>query len=182
MSKTSSLYLASLEPTTGSLFISIGLMDILKSRYEKVAFFRPVIKQKLKVDGDITFMREHYSLTQGYEESYCFNATEVEKLIVEDKIDQLLTTIISHYKKLEEKYDFVLIEGLPRSLFSATLDFDINMHLAKNLSTPFIPILNAKEKTSRAIYDEIKLEEEIIQNAGVAVNQDTIKDFISERC
>jgi len=167
MAKTSSLYLASLEPTTGSLFISIGLMDILKSRYEKVAFFRPVIKQKSKDDGDIIFMREHYSLTQSYEESYCFNVTEVEKLIIEDKIDHLLTTIIAHYKKLEEKYDFVLIEGLPRSLFSATLDFDINMHLAKNLSTPFIPILNAKEKSSRAIYDEINLEEEIIQNAGV---------------
>ena len=114
MSKTSSLYLASLEPTTGSLFISIGLMDILKSRYEKVAFFRPVIKQKAKEDGDIIFMREHFSLTQSYEESYCFNATEVEKLIVEDKIDHLLTSIIAHYKRLEEKYDFVLIEGLPR--------------------------------------------------------------------
>ena len=88
MAKTSSLYLASLEPTTGSLFISIGLMDILKSRYEKVAFFRPVIKQKFKEDGDITFMREHYSLTQGYEESYCFNATEVEKLIVESPVEE----------------------------------------------------------------------------------------------
>ncbi len=167
MAKTASLYLASLEPTTGSLFISIGLMDILKSRYEKVAFFRPVIKQKAREDGDITFMREHFSLTQRYEESFCFNVTEVEKLIIEDKIDYLLTTIITHYKKLEETYDFILIEGLPRSLFSATLDFDINLHLAKNLSTPFIPILNAKEKTSRAVYDEIKLEEEIIQNAGV---------------
>ncbi|MEN8148028.1 MAG: phosphate acetyltransferase [Campylobacterota bacterium] len=168
MAKTSSLYLASLEPTTGSLFISIGLMDILKSRYEKVAFFRPVIKQKSGDDGDITFMRDHFSLTQGYEESYCFNTVEVENLLAEDKVDQLITKVITHYKRLEEKYDFVLIEGLPRSLFSATLDFDINLHLAKNLSTPFIPILHAKEKMKRAVYDEIKLEEEIIHNAGVS--------------
>jgi len=168
MAKTSSLYLASLEPTTGSLFISIGLMDILKSRYEKVAFFRPVIKQKSRPDGDITFMREHFSLTQNYEESYCFDTNEVENLLTEEKADQLITKIITHYKKLEEEYDFILIEGLPRSLFSATLDFDINLHLAKNLDTPFIPILNAKEKMCRAIYDEIKLEEEIILNAGVS--------------
>ncbi len=168
MAKTSSLYLASLEPTTGTLFISIGLMDILKSRYEKVAFFRPVIKQKSRPDGDIVFMRDHFSLVQSYEESYCFNAAEVEKLLAEEKLDQLLTRIITHYKRLESEHDFVLIEGLPRSLFSATLDFDINLHLAKNLSTPFIPILNAKEKMSRAIHDEIKLEEEIIQNAGVS--------------
>ncbi len=168
MSKTSSLYLASLEPSTGTLFISIGLMDILKSRYEKVAFFRPVIKQQTAHDSDIVFMREHFTLIQNYEESYCFNVSDVETLLTEDKLDQLITTIITHYKMLEEKYDFVLIEGLPRSLFSATLDFDINLHLAKNLSTPFIPILNAKGKIDREIYDEVKLEEEFIQNAGVS--------------
>ncbi len=167
MPKTSSLYLASLEPTTGSLFISIGLMDILKSRYEKVAFFRPVIKTHAKQDGDITFMREHFVMVQTYEESFCFDVQEVEKMLAQEQRDLFLTKIITQYKQLEEKYDFILIEGLPRSLFSGTLDFDINLHLAKNLSTPFIPILNAKEKASRSIYDEIKLEEEIIQNAGV---------------
>jgi len=167
MPKTSSLYLASLEPSTGSLFLSIGLMDLLKSRYEKVAFFRPVIKRRSRKDGDITFMKEHYNMVQEYEESFCFDVEEVENLLSAKKTDQLLTTIIAQYKKLERTYDFVLIEGLPRSLFSATLDFDINLHLAKNLSTPFIPILNARDKSSRAIYDEIKLEEEIIQKAGV---------------
>ena len=167
MEKTSSLYLASLRPSTGSLFISIGLMDLLKSRYERVAFFRPVIKRRSKRDGDITFMQEHYQMVQSYEESFCFDVEEVETLLSEKQVDRLLTTIISHYKKLEADYDFVLIEGLPRSLFSDTLDFDINLHLAKNLSTPFIPVLNAQQKSSRAIYDEIKLEEEIIQKAGV---------------
>ena len=167
MLKTSSLYLASLEPTTGSLFISIGLMDILKSRYEKVAFFRPVIKTRSKRDGDITFMIEHFAMIQSYEESFCFDVEEVEKMLSEENLDLFLTKIITHYKQLTKRYDFILIEGLPRSLFSGTLDFDINLHLSKNLSTPFIPILNAKEKASRAIYDEIKLEEEIIQNAGV---------------
>ncbi len=167
MAKTSSLYLASLEPTTGSLFISIGLMDIMKSRYEKVAFFRPVIKQRSKVDGDINFMQEHYSLKQNYEESFCFDVDEVETMLSSDQGALFVTKIIAHYKQLEKDYDFVLVEGLPRSLFSATLDFDINLHLAQNLSTPFIPILNAKEKAPRAIYDEIKLEEEIIQNSKV---------------
>ena len=73
-----------------------------------------------------------------------------------------------HYKKPEDRYDFVRLEDPPRALFSANRDFDFNLPLAKNLSTPFIPILNAKEKMSRAIHDEIKLEEEIIQNAGVS--------------
>lgn len=142
-------------------------MDILKSRYQKVAFFRPVIKHKKKRDRDISFMHEHFSLSQSYEESYCFDTVEVEKLLSEEKSDLLLSSVIAHYKRLEAHYDFVLIEGLPRSLFSATIDFDINLHLAKNLSTPFIPILNAINKKPFSILDEIKLEEEIIQNAGV---------------
>jgi len=167
MAKTSSLYLASLEPTTGSLLMSIGLMDLLKSRYEKVAFFRPVIKDRNKIDGDITFMREHYNMSQSYEDSYCFDATEVGNMLSQKQASLLITKIITHFKKLEEEYDFILIEGLPRSLFSATLDFDINLRLAKNLSTPFIPVLNAKGKNSRAVYDELKLEEEITLKAGV---------------
>jgi len=168
MPKTSSLYIASLEPTTGSLFIAMGLMDILKSRYEKVAFFRPIIKDRKKRDGDITFMREHFSLDQAYEECYCFDREEAETFLAEDQPRKLFTQIIAHYKKLEKLYDFVLIEGLPRSLFSATLDFDINLLLSKNLSTPFIPILNAKGKNCQSIYDEIKIEAEIIADEGVS--------------
>ena len=168
MPKTSSLYIASLEPTTGSLFIAIGLMDILKSRYERVAFFRPIIKDRTKQDGDITFMRAHFSLEQPYEECYCFDREEAETFLAEDQPRKLLTQIITHYKKLEALYDFVLIEGLPRSLFSATLDFDINLLLSKNLSTPFIPILNAKEKNCQSIYDEMKIEAEIIADEEVS--------------
>ncbi|MCJ7766145.1 MAG: AAA family ATPase, partial [Thiovulaceae bacterium] len=67
MSKTSSLYLASLETSAGSLIISMGLMELLKSRYQKVAFFRPVIMDKEENDADTDFMREHYSLKQPYE-------------------------------------------------------------------------------------------------------------------
>ncbi len=168
MPKTSSLYIASLEPTTGSLFIAIGLMDILKSRYKRVAFFRPILKDRTKQDGDITFMRAHFSLEQPYEECYCFDREEAETFLAEDQPRKLLTQIIAHYKKLEALYDFVLIEGLPRSLFSATLDFDINLLLSKNLSTPFIPILNAKEKNCQSIYDEMKIEAEIIADEEVS--------------
>ncbi len=168
MSKTSSLYLASLESSAGSLIVSMGLMELLKSRYVKVAFFRPVIMHKDKNDGDIDFMREHYTLKQSYEESFLYSVEEVENLIAEDRSDLLLEALISRYKSLEKHYDFILIEGLPRSLFSKTLDFDINLFLAKNLNTPFIPVLNAKDKKSRELYDEIKIEEEIIRNEGVS--------------
>ncbi|MEE8588890.1 MAG: phosphate acetyltransferase [Sulfurimonadaceae bacterium] len=168
MSKTSSLYLASLEPAAGSLIISMGLMELLKSRYEKVAFFRPVIMHTDKHDGDIDFMREHYTLKQSYEKSFLYSVDEVESLIARDQLDKLLETLITHYKTLEKSYDFILIEGLPRSLFSATLDFDINLFFAKNLNTPFIPVFNAKNKKSQELYDEIKIEEEIIQNEGVS--------------
>ncbi len=168
MPKTSSLYLASLESSAGSLIISMGLMELLKSRYHKVAFFRPVIMHKEKSDGDIDFMREHYSLNQSHEEAFLYSVDEVESLIAEDRLDTLLETLITRYKTLEKNFDFILVEGLPRSLFSATLDFDINLFLAKNLNTPFIPVLNAKNKKSNELYDEIKIEEEIIRTEGVS--------------
>ncbi|WP_345977048.1 phosphate acetyltransferase [Sulfurimonas sp. HSL3-7] len=168
MSKTSSLYLASLEASAGSLIVSMGLMELLKSRYAKVAFFRPVIINKEKNDDDIDFMREHFRLKQSYEESLLYSVEEVEKLIAEERLDTLVETLISHCRTLEKQYDFILIQGLPRSLFSKTLDFDINLFLAKNLNAPFIPVFNAKNKKSRELYDEIKIEEDIIHNEGVS--------------
>ncbi|WP_198263099.1 AAA family ATPase [sulfur-oxidizing endosymbiont of Gigantopelta aegis] len=42
--KTSSLYIASMEPHSGKLLITLGMMELLSRRIDKVAFFRPVIE------------------------------------------------------------------------------------------------------------------------------------------
>ena len=164
--KTKSLYISSLEQAAGSLIVAMGIMELLKGRLGKVAFFRPVILDTTEKDKDIAFMQEYYALSMNEEEMYGYTVHQVESLIAENKYNEVLENLIDKCKILESKYDFVLIEGLNQANFSQTLDFDINLSIAKNLSSPFISILKGKNKSVKEVIDEIHIEAEAIKAAG----------------
>lgn len=162
--KTKSLYIAALEPAAGGLIVAMGFMEILKRKLGRVAFFRPVVATE--EDGDIRFILEHFSLTQPYASSYGYCAADAERLIAEGRRHELIETLIAKIRTLEKDYDFVLCEGIPRSAFTATLDFDINIEIAKNLSSSFVSILNGKDKGAEEIMDDIRIEGEAIRSEG----------------
>ncbi|MDD3342525.1 MAG: phosphate acetyltransferase [Sulfurospirillaceae bacterium] len=164
--QTKSLYISSLEPSAGSLIVAMGIMELLKGRLGKVAFFRPVILDDKEGDKDIDFMLEHYALGMNYQDMYGYTVHEVEKLVAENKFNTVLEHLIEKLKNLELNYDFVLIEGLNQSNFSNTLDFDINLAIAKNLSSPFISVLKGKNKKLSEIIDEIHIEADAIKGSG----------------
>jgi len=164
--KTKSLYISSLEQAAGSLIVAMGIMELLKGRLGKVAFFRPVILDATEKDKDIAFMQEYYALSMNDDEMYGYTVHQVESLIAENRYNEVLENLIDKCKILESKYDFVLIEGLNQANFSQTLDFDINLSIAKNLSSPFISILKGKNKSVKEVVDEIHIEAEAIKAAG----------------
>lgn len=164
--KTKSLYISSLAPAAGSLIVAMGIMELLKSRLGRVAFFRPVILDGSGADKDINFMLEYYALGMEYKDAYGYTVHEVESLIAENKFNHVLENLIDKLKILESQYDFVLIEGLNQSNFSQALDFDINLSIAKNLSSPFIGVLKGKNKSVKEVMDEILIEAEAIKGAG----------------
>lgn len=164
--KTKSLYVSSLESSAGSLIIAMGIMELLKGRLGKVAFFKPVIMSSDERDHDIDFMLERYALGMEYNTAYGYTVHEVESLIAENKFNEILEHLIEKLKNLENNYDFVLIEGLNQSCFSNSLDFDINLAFAKNLSSPFASVLRGKGKGVKEVIDEIHIEAEAIKAAG----------------
>ncbi|MFV0481399.1 MAG: phosphate acetyltransferase [Campylobacteraceae bacterium] len=164
--KIKSMYIAPLESASGSLIISMGLLEILRRNIDSIAFFRPVIPTCKEIDHDIKFMIDHYGLKMDKKDAYCFTVDEVESLIADGKYNELIQTLVSKFKNLEKNYEFVICEGLPRSLISSSIDFDINIEFAKNISTPFIDLLNGKNKTAQEILDEIKIESNSIKKSG----------------
>jgi phosphate acetyltransferase len=156
--KTKSLYIASLEPLAGTLFVTVGMMEFLRSRVGKVAFFRPVIETTAKRDEDTLFVLEYFGLDMPYEETFGYSVADVEEMVSEERIHDLHKGLIRKFRSLEERYDFVLCEGLNRSCFSATFDFDMNVEIAKNLGTPYISIINGKNKTLHELEEEIRIE------------------------
>ncbi len=161
------LYIASLEPNSGSLIISMGIMELLKSRVDKLAFFRPVITDTSVVDSDIGFILEHFNLTQAPRSCYAFGLDEVEALLSEGKESFIIERLIEQYQELESQYDFVLIQGLDQASFSKTLPYNFNHIIAKNLQAPYISVINAKFKTYEQLTHEIDLERVSLKNEHV---------------
>lgn len=164
--KTKSLYISSQEKNAGTLFITMGMMEVLKTNIPKVAFFRPVIYNKDVMDGDISFIKERYSLDMEYEECYGFDVEFVEQMISENKTNELINLLIKKFKKLEEEYDFVLCEGIRRSFLTNTINFDINILIAQNFGSPVLNILSAKNKNVDDIYEYILIENENLKREG----------------
>ncbi len=161
-----SLYISSIEPAAGSLIVTMGMMELLKRRLGRVAFFRPIIEDSEEKDHDIEFVLEKYDLDMRYSQSYGFTVHEVEAMIAENRLNELIEQLIEKCKKLENRYDFVLIEGLNQACFTQSLDFDINLIIAKNIGTSLVSVLKGKNKSKKEILDEIAIESEVIKKEG----------------
>ena len=161
-----SLYISSIEPAAGSLIVTMGMMEILKRRLGRVAFFRPIIEDSEEKDHDIEFVLEKYDLDMRYSQSYGFTVHEAETLIADNRLNELIETLIEKFKELEKKYDFVLVEGLNQACFTQSLDFDINLVIAKNIGSPVVSVLKGKDKTKKEVVDEIAIESEVIRKEG----------------
>ncbi len=161
-----SIYITSIEPRSGSLVIALGLMEMLKGHYKSVAFFRPIIADDTAKENDIDFMLQHFELDMPYKDCYGATISEYVESYAEGKEEQLCEMIMSKINHLQEKHDFILIEGYPRSALGAIFDFDLNLKIAKNIDTALIPIINAKSKTIETIINEIQINAETIKENG----------------
>ncbi len=164
--KTKSLFISAQEINAGSLFVSMGMMEILKRNLHRVAFFRPIIYKRDILDGDISFILDRYSLDMNYEDSYGFDVEYVENMIASGKTKILINQLISKFKKLESKYDFVLCEGIRRSFLNANINYDLNLKIAHHFGSPYINIINAKENSIKEIHESIQIEHDNILTQG----------------
>jgi len=161
-----SIYIASSESQSGTLIIAIGFMEMLKGRYNNVAYFRPIVPDNKEDETHISFMHEHFDLKIPYDSCIGFTESEVVEAFANDKDEALIEALIAKVDHLQKHYDFVLIDGYPRNRFATTFDFDINLMIAKNLGTVFCPVLNAKEKSAEEINNEIQILSETILSEG----------------
>lgn len=164
--KSSTLYIASLEPAAGKLIVTMGLMEMFTRSIGNVAFYRPVIDSEKERDGDIELIRKRYCPSMSYEESYGFQASEVKSFVAEDRFKFFLEELIKQLNELKSRYDFVLCEGLNSNAFLSAFDVDINMEIAKNLGCPFVGVISGMNQTPRDIAKEIKITADAIKESG----------------
>lgn len=153
-SMTNAIYLTTTEPYSGKSIVALGLVNLLASKTEKIAYFKPVISREGKErDSLLEMMASHFHLSAPYEDMFVFTRNEVVKQINAGNEAYIIDTIIDRFKQLQERYDFVVVEGTDFMGGSTNVEFTGNISIAKNLGIPVVVIVKGEGKSVLEIVD-----------------------------
>ncbi|WP_372745069.1 phosphate acetyltransferase [Lutibacter sp.] len=143
------IYIATSEANSGKSIVVLGLMRMLLGKTAKVGYFRPIIDGPNGGDKDnhINTILSHFELDIDPNEAYAFTRTEFINKRNQGKEGEIFDTIINKYKAIEEKNDFVLVEGSDFSGEGTAIELDANILIAKNLGIPAIIVASGIGKT-----------------------------------
>lgn len=153
------IYIATTEPYSGKSVVSLGLMNMLLGKTRNVGFFRPIIKTipDGEKDNNIEVVRRYFDIPLAYEEAYAFMGQEVIMLKNKGRTDEIIDRIIEKYKQLEERFDYMLVEGSDFLGESVAFEFDINAAIARNLGLPVVVVESGLLKSTRQMVANMQL-------------------------
>ncbi|MBT1690808.1 phosphate acetyltransferase [Dawidia soli] len=176
MNKT--IFIASAEPYTGKSVIALGLINMLLARTSKIGYFKPIIRQTAPDQKEIHIetILHHFSLPIEYADTYAFSGQEVLRRLESEDMGEIINTIITKYKKLEEAYDFTVIEGTDFLGEGLAFEFEINVSVAKNLGAPVLIVVSGERRTTAQVVTAAlnvlrNFESRELQVIGMVVNR-----------
>ena len=171
MESNKAIYIATIEANSGKSIIALGLMHLLLGRMARVGYFRPIINDYPEgvQDNHIETILSYFKIPMEYEEAYACTRSEVVQKNSRNQEDQVLDKIISCYKAVESKFDFVLVEGTDFVGEGAIIEWDFNVLIAKNLGIPAIIISSGRSKGIEEFENSLVLACDSFADRGVKV-------------
>ena len=144
------VFIATSEPYCGKSIIVLGLVNMLLGKTRKVGYFKPIINAdpREKKDDHIAAVTEYFGLSVNYEDAFAFTRSQALQMIQNKGQGEMIDIIISKFKKLEEAFDFTVVEGSDFVGEGTAFEFDANISIAKNLAAPVIIIISGENKTT----------------------------------
>ncbi len=154
-----SIYIATSEQSSGKSIVTLGLMSMLIGKTAKVGYFRPIVEdfEEGGSDNHIETVISHFGLDIQFEDAYAITKSKLIKKKNKGKLGDVLDLIIEKYKRLEERFDFVLVEGTSFTGEGTAIELDINVLIAKNLGIPAVIVGTGVGKTLEELIDSLHL-------------------------
>lgn len=165
------IYIATTGASSGKSIISLGLMHMLLGKTAKVGYFRPIVDdfKPGDMDNHINTMIRYFGLDLNADDAHAFTRSEVIAKKNQDKDEEIISTIITKFKLIEDKFDFVLVEGTSFSGEGGIIEWDINVLIAKNLGIPAIIISSGVGKTLEEFVGTMHMAYDSFKDKGVEV-------------
>ncbi|WPR70794.1 phosphate acetyltransferase [Flavobacterium sp. NG2] len=153
------IYIATSEPNSGKSIVTLGLMSMLIGKTAKVGYFRPIIEdfEEGKMDNHIETVISYFNLDIDFQDAFAITKSKLIKKKNRGQIGEVLDLIIEKFKRLEEQYDFVLVEGTSFSGEGTVIELDMNVLIAKNLGIPAVIVSSGVGKTLDEFVDSLYL-------------------------
>lgn len=189
---TKTVFIASAEPYSGKSIVALGLVNMLLGKAQKIGYFKPIINPdplEFK-DVHIETILEHFHIPLKYEDTFAYTRSHALRLLENDNRGVLIDNIISKFKKIEENYDFTIVEGSDYIGEGTAFEFEVNATIARNLNAPAIIVNSGKNKSTAQIINSVislynNFSSYDVQILGVIVNKvnksqvDDIKELLS---
>ncbi|MFA5179713.1 MAG: phosphate acetyltransferase [Syntrophales bacterium] len=168
---TKGVYIAAVEEHSGKSLVVLGLMDAILNYLPNVGYFKPIITpgSKQEKDPHIQLILKRFNQSISYDESYGFSGREIADLLANKSDIVVIDALIEKYKKMEDRYDFTIVEGTDYMGQGAIFEFDANILIPKNLGIPVIMVVSAEVKTSEAVAKFTLAAYEGFKNGNVEV-------------
>ncbi|MBC8033045.1 MAG: phosphate acetyltransferase [Chitinophagaceae bacterium] len=152
-----SVFIAGTEPFSGKSVVSLGLVNMLAGKTRNIAYFKPIIREQAEGQQDehITMILKTFELSIDYEDTYAFSWQEAINKTEAESQGDMIDTIIRRFKKIEDRYDFTIIEGTDYRGEGLAFEFDINALIAKNLGSPVIVVISGENKTTTQLVNAV---------------------------
>ena len=153
------IYIAAIESDSGKSLVSLGLLRMMLTKSSKVGYFRPIINvvKDHKYDDHTNTAINFFNLDIDYDDCYAYKQNEVVELLSEGKSETVIHNVIEKYKKLEAKYDYVLVEGTDFSGEGGFTELDVNLMIAKNLGIPALIVGSGNGKKKKDFINTMQL-------------------------
>ena len=175
---TKSIYIATTEAYSGKSVVALGLVNMLLGKTKKIGYFKPIINvdPSQAKDTHIQTIIEHFSLGLKYEDTYAFTRSNVMRQSESGDQGGILNVIIRKFKRLEEEYDFTVIEGSDFLGEGTAFEFELNLSIVKNLGTPVVIVSSGENKTTAEIVSAVlnifrNFQSKEVQVLAVIVNK-----------
>jgi len=153
------IYVATIESDSGKSLVSLGLLRMMLTKSSKVGYFRPItneVQDREFGDHKNTAIK-FFNLDIEYNDYFAYKQSEVVELLSEGKSEEVIHNVIKKYKKLEAKYDYVLVEGTDFSGDGGISELDVNLMIAKNLGIPALIVGSGNGKKKKEFINTMQL-------------------------
>jgi phosphate acetyltransferase len=168
----SSVYVASVEGTTGKSTVALGVLHQLSRRVGRVAVFRPIVRADTATHGGRDYVLDllisQDAVTHSYDDGVGVTYEEVHH-----DPDAALDTIVQRYRAVAEQADAVVVVGSDYTDVGTPTEFSFNAKIAANLGAPVLLVLNGFTRTPHDVRTiaEISYEAEASLTAVCRLNK-----------